>query len=71
QLVRNLPALLELAILQNLDLTPCTGYDFTTLTKYSINLIGSIVGFSLLGIDWSKLQWLIAAMRVGLGFCLQ
>lgn len=67
QLVRNLPALLELAILQHLDLTPGTGYAITTMTKYSITLIGSIVGFSLLGIEWSKLQWLVAAMGVGLG----
>ena len=71
QLVRNLPALLELALLQHLDLTPGTGYAITTMTKYSITLIGSIVGFSMLGIDWSKLQWLIAAMGVGLGFGLQ
>ncbi|QAV23324.1 miniconductance mechanosensitive channel MscM [Proteus hauseri] len=71
QLVRNLPALLELAILQHLDLTPGTGYAITTMTKYSITLIGSIVGFSLLGIEWSKLQWLVAAMGVGLGFGLQ
>ncbi|MEQ4794158.1 mechanosensitive ion channel domain-containing protein, partial [Klebsiella variicola subsp. variicola] len=71
QLVRNLSVLLELAILQHLDLTPGTGYAITTMTKYSITLIGSIVGFSLLGIEWSKLQWLVAAMRVGLGFGLQ
>lgn len=71
QLVRNLPALLELAVLQHLDLTPGTGYAISTLTKYSITIIGTIVGFSMLGIDWSKLQWLIAAMGVGLGFGLQ
>ncbi|MDE9462061.1 miniconductance mechanosensitive channel MscM [Xenorhabdus bovienii] len=71
QLVRNLPALLELALLQHLELTPGTGYAITTLTKYSLTLIGGIVGFSLMGIEWSKLQWLIAAMGVGLGFGLQ
>ncbi|HGN1704699.1 TPA: miniconductance mechanosensitive channel MscM [Providencia rettgeri] len=71
QLVRNLPALLELAVLQHLDLTPGTGYAISTLTKYGITLVGTIVGFSMLGIDWSKLQWLIAAMGVGLGFGLQ
>ncbi|WP_099118695.1 miniconductance mechanosensitive channel MscM [Xenorhabdus ishibashii] len=71
QLVRNLPALLELALLQHLVLTPGTGYAITTLTKYSITLIGGLVGFSLVGIEWSKLQWLIAAMGVGLGFGLQ
>ena len=71
QLVRNLPALLELAVLQHLDLTPGTGYAISTLTKYTITIIGIIFGFSMLGIDWSKLQWLIAAMGVGLGFGLQ
>lgn len=71
QLVRNLPALLELAILQHLDLTPGTGYAITTITKYLLMLIGGLVGFSMIGIEWSKLQWLVAALSVGLGFGLQ
>jgi len=71
QLVRNMPALLELALLQHLNLTPGTGYAITTLTKYMLILIGSLMGFSMIGIDWSKLQWLVAALGVGLGFGLQ
>ncbi|EEF3011987.1 miniconductance mechanosensitive channel MscM [Salmonella enterica subsp. enterica serovar Kentucky] len=71
QLVRNLPALLELALLQHLDLTPGTGYAITTITKYLLMLIGGLVGFSMIGIEWSKLQWLVAALGVGLGFGLQ
>lgn len=71
QLVRNLPALLELAILQHLELQPGTGFTITTLTKYVIMLIGGIIGFSWIGIEWSKLQWLVAALGVGLGFGLQ
>lgn len=71
RLVRNLPALLELAILQHLDLTPGTGYAITTITKYLLMLIGGLVGFSMIGIEWSKLQWLVAALGVGLGFGLQ
>lgn len=71
QLVRNLPALLELAILQHLDLTPGTGYAITTVTKYLLLLVGGLVGFSMIGIEWSKLQWLVAALGVGLGFGLQ
>ena len=67
QLVRNLPALLELAILQHLDLTPGTGYAITTITKYLLMLIGGLVGFSMIGIEWSKLQWLVAAAPAGLG----
>ena len=71
QLVRNLPALLELALLQHLDLAPGTGYAITTITKYLLMLIGGLAGFSLVGIEWSKLQWLVAALSVGLGFGLQ
>lgn len=71
QLVRNMPALLELALLQHLSLTPGTGYAITTLTKYLLILIGGLAGFSLIGIDWSKLQWLVAGLTVGLGFGLQ
>jgi small-conductance mechanosensitive channel len=71
QLVRNMPALLELALLQHLNLTPGTGYAITTLTKYVLMLVGGLIGFSMLGIEWSKLQWLVAALGVGLGFGLQ
>ncbi|EMD1655370.1 TPA: miniconductance mechanosensitive channel MscM [Pluralibacter gergoviae] len=71
QLVRNLPALLELAVLQHISLTPGTGYAITTITKYLLMLIGGLVGFSMIGIEWAKLQWLVAALGVGLGFGLQ
>ncbi|OCG07720.1 hypothetical protein A9G13_05770 [Gilliamella sp. wkB178] len=71
QLVKNLPALLELGILQHLDLAPGTGYAISTVSKYIILMIGCMVAFSFIGIDWSKIQWLIAALGVGLGFGLQ
>ncbi|WP_392563811.1 miniconductance mechanosensitive channel MscM [Orbus wheelerorum] len=71
QLVKNLPALLELGILQHLDLRPGTGYAISTISKYIILIIGCMIAFSLIGIDWSKIQWLIAALGVGLGFGLQ
>lgn len=71
QLVRNLPSLLELTLLQHLDLAPGTGYAISTITKYLLMLLGGMVGFSLLGIEWVKFQWLVAALSVGLGFGLQ
>ena len=71
QLVKNLPALLELGILQHLDLAPGTGYAISTVSKYIILMIGCMIAFSFIGIDWSKIQWLIAALGVGLGFGLQ
>lgn len=71
QLVKNLPALLELGILQHLDLAPGTGYAISTVSKYIVLMIGSMIAFSFIGIDWAKIQWLIAALGVGLGFGLQ
>ncbi|MEI7062468.1 miniconductance mechanosensitive channel MscM [Dickeya chrysanthemi] len=71
QLVRNLPALLELAVLQHIELSPGTGYAIITISKYLMMLVGGLMGFSLIGIEWSKLQWLVAALGVGLGFGLQ
>jgi potassium efflux system protein len=71
QLVRNLPALLELALLQHLDLTHGTSYAITTITKYLLTLVGGLVVIYLLGIDWSKIQWVVTALGVGLGFGLK
>ncbi|WP_017345576.1 miniconductance mechanosensitive channel MscM [Pantoea sp. A4] len=71
QLVRNMPALLELALLQHLDLRPGSGYAITTVTKYVLMVVGGLLSFSLLGIEWAKLQWLVAALTFGLGFGLQ
>ena len=67
----NLPGALELLLLRHLNLDTGTGYAITTLLKYSVILIGVMVTFQQLGMEWSKLQWLIAALSVGLGFGLQ
>ncbi|MFT6895865.1 MAG: small-conductance mechanosensitive channel [Paraglaciecola sp.] len=69
--VRNLPGLLELTVLGRLNLAPGSSYAITTMLKYSIVIIGILVSVNLLGAQWSKLQWLIAALSVGLGFGLQ
>ncbi|MBU0618251.1 MAG: mechanosensitive ion channel [Planctomycetes bacterium] len=46
-------------------------YAFTTICQYVITAIGVIVAFDALGVRWSSLQWLIAALSVALGFGLQ
>jgi hypothetical protein len=68
---QNLPGLLELLALRHLDLTPGSSYAITTLLRYSLILIGVLVAISQFGLEWGKLQWLIAALGVGLGFGLQ
>ena len=70
-LARNLPGLLEMLVLSKLQLQPGTPYAITSLLSYSITAIGLIIALSALGVSWSKLQWLVAALGVGLGFGLQ
>jgi potassium efflux system protein len=67
----NLPGTLELLVLQHLSLNTGTGYAITTLLRYTIIIIGVMITFQMLGMEWSKIQWLVAALSVGLGFGLQ
>ncbi len=68
---RNLPSLVELLILNYLPLAHGTSFAISTLLKYSLIIVGLISFLNFLGLEWGKLQWLIAAMGVGLGFGLQ
>jgi len=68
---RNLPGTLEVMFLSRLQLEPGVGYAITTIATYIILLIGVIAALGVLGLQWSKLQWLVAALGVGLGFGLQ
>jgi potassium efflux system protein len=68
---KNLPGILEITLLQRLPLDPGARYAFTTLVQYLIVGIGLIVAFTNIGFQWSSIQWLVAALGVGLGFGLQ
>lgn len=70
-LTRNIPGLLEVAILSRLNLDRGISYAITTLLTYIIIAAGFSSSLGLLGVSWSKLQWLVAALSVGLGFGLQ
>lgn len=70
-LARNLPGLLDLMVLSRLQLRQGSSYAITTLLSYSIVSIGLFSALSTLGVSWNKLQWLVAALSVGLGFGLQ
>ncbi|MBX3698890.1 MAG: mechanosensitive ion channel [Dokdonella sp.] len=68
---RNLPGFLEVVVLHRFDIDAGTRYAYVTITRYGILAIGLLFAFSHIGADWSKLQWIIAALGVGLGFGLQ
>lgn len=68
---RNIPGLLEITILQRLPLEPGGRYAITTISRYLIILAGVVFTCGQLGVGWSRVQWLAAAVTVGLGFGLQ
>ena len=70
-LVGNLPGLLEVLLLSRLSLKQGSSYAITTLLSYVIVMIGVMITLGSLGLSWSKMQWLVAALGVGLGFGLQ
>ncbi len=42
-----------------------------TVCRYAITVTGLLLGCAVIGIGWSNVQWLVAAMGLGLGFGLQ
>ena len=68
---RNIPGLLEITLLQRMKLQAGELYAVTSIARYIIMIVGLVLSFGNLGIGWSKLQWLAAALSVGLGFGLQ
>ncbi|MDX5408608.1 MAG: mechanosensitive channel MscK [Thauera sp.] len=70
-LAANLPGLLEMLVLSRLRLAQGSAYAITTLLSYVIVGAGIVATLSTLGVSWDKLQWLVAALSVGLGFGLQ
>lgn len=70
-LARNLPGLLEVLVLSRLSLAQGSAYAATTLLSYAIIGLGFVSTLSVLGVSWDKLQWLVAALSLGIGFGMQ
>ena len=70
-MTRNLPGLLEVLVLSRLKLRQGSTYAITTMLTYVIVSIGAIASLGMIGVTWNQLQWLAAALTVGLGFGLQ
>ncbi|MDQ8191763.1 mechanosensitive ion channel domain-containing protein [Roseibacillus persicicus] len=68
---RNIPGLLSLAVFNRLNLGPGGNFAFTTVVRYVIVVTGLVVGLGKVGITWDKVQWLAAAITLGIGFGLQ
>ncbi len=70
-IARRLPALMEFILLQRFKLESGDRYTITTIVNYIIVAIGIILFFNRLGVNWSQIQWLVAAFSVGIGFGMQ
>ena len=69
--VKNFPSLIDLFFARKYRLSAGTRYAAIQLTGYSVIIITFIAITDELGGSWSQVQWLVAAMGVGLGFGLQ
>jgi potassium efflux system protein len=68
---RNVRGLLQISILQRLPLDAGSLYAISTLTRYLVMIVGVVAMFAAVGIGWGEVQWMAAAVTVGLGFGLQ
>lgn len=70
-LARNFPALLEITILDRLPIDHGGRHALSIILRYLVYLSGLLFVCRILSVSWSSVQWLAAAMTVGLGFGLQ
>jgi potassium efflux system protein len=68
---RNLPGLLEITALHRLNIEAGTRYAVGAVSRYLIAIVGIIFAARSVGFDWSQVQWVVAALGVGVGFGLQ
>ena len=68
---KNFPALLEFTILDRLPIDGAARHAAAFLMRYAISVGAIILACRSLHVTWSSVQWLAAAMTVGLGFGLQ
>ena len=68
---RNLPALLEVTVLERLPFDRGGRHAISVLLKYTVALLGVFLASRTMNVTWSSVQWLAAGMTVGLGFGLQ
>ncbi len=68
---KNLPAVMDIALVGRVPLDAGARYALVTVTRYVVGGVGLTVAFKNLGIGWSSVQWLAAALTFGLAFGLQ
>ena len=68
---RNLRGVLEVSVFRQLETSAGERYAYGTIATYAVTLAGVAVALNMVGVGWSNIQWLVAAVGIGLGFGLQ
>ena len=68
---KRIPAVVEIILRSRTNVSAGSRYTASTLLNYIIIAGGIILALGALGVQWSQLQWLVAALGVGIGFGLQ
>ena len=69
--VRHLPGLLEILLFQQTRISAGGRYTLIALTGYGITAVAVVLVAGRLGLTWQQVQWLVAALGVGIGFGLR
>lgn len=69
--IRTVPGMLDVYLLSRLKMEIGERSALTTITRHVLGIVGVLVICSYLGLTWSSMQWIVAALGVGLGFGLQ
>jgi len=70
-IVRNLTGLLEILLLRLTNMPADGRLAVSSLARYTLSVMGMVLAFRAVGIAWSQVQWLAAALTFGLAFGLQ
>jgi small-conductance mechanosensitive channel len=69
--VRYLPSICDAALFPRVRWDAGLRYTFLTLSRYVCIFLGLWWGLSTVHMNWSSIQWIVAAVSVGVGFGLQ
>jgi potassium efflux system protein len=69
--VRYLPSICDAALFPRVRWDAGLRYTFLTLSRYVLIFLALWWGLSTLHMNWSSIQWIVAAVSVGVGFGLQ
>ncbi len=70
-LAKHLPSLVQVFLLEWVNISAGARYAGSILIQYLVVAVGVSAFLATIGWEWSRLQWLVAALGVGIGFGLQ